>query len=1103
MARGSTKVFTGIGVAASTAMPSSAHALDLDYYTYNGFDQTVQAFQRIALIFGDNEYLYLIGVAVILGIVFAAMAAGVKALANNGNGNTWSWALMTLVGVLIFRGLVLPTGTVHVYDPTRNAYQAVGGVPDLIVFVAGGMNLAERVVVELVDASAATPYQDTAGGINFQMLLNALNDQSGGFDDYYLERSVRKYYTDCSVLALTEPAYNFDLNQLKSGTTNLFALLGELRSPAEFTEFYDVANKGGISVTCQDAWDVYLQPALSTAATYTPMLNTVCRKSGFNPADANQIARCQTLLGQQNVSVYNIAGDHVHFLRNAALATAIANSLQDENPDVGLRALTNRAVLTEGIGIAQAANEWLPTVRATVTAIVFGLFPLLIVFLVTPLAPKSLLAMFGLLSWLTFWGITDAVMHRGALDLAFQAVEEIQRHNMGLTAMMLTPEVSTKALAIFGQARGMGVMIASVLSGVLVGFSGYALSSVSQSFQRRVESAGSDAAGKSLTPEGQSDSLLSAAAGYGTALNMGNLGFEQYARGSSVSKGVEASAGDQYLESTSTLGLSTESAISQRGAIAGGDMFGGLMSTRHQARKTGRNPSAVGDLFDTASEVTNLEQSMRMGDARGKMDAMSSLGFDDANDFSAFVSTYQTLVGATDTMTHGANIETFRDIHAQRTGTELSDGEAARLYSQMRLASITGDLYAFGADTDSAVDFMANNRSLQDHHLAGIIAGADRLGVAPEVLAENSGMMQAAMQEANRQQFGLMTVGQVASGAFTNQVMATESGNQLQAVMSRDGYMDGLESLIRNETLMRDANAQTLDRLSVATGIPIAELAFARAGANQSVAFGASDVPGMIEGGALPSDSAQVAGAGVASVSLDASGESVQGRVQAGYSTNVDNSETIKEGTSVADASTAAFLLTSPENEDRLEAVLRATDGNTAERDALKMDMAQFISGIQTSNVSLSQSGRADVFAEASVGKGWGFFRAQAGARASASGAVSDTTSYNVNYEAVDRTFGLSYGNARNDVNEYASQRAEEGQPISMQEREEMLFDRFAYHLNRDMGQLVDNLKDNKDGAIGLAEDLEEVPVTDSERRAEEERERRSRNYSGNTIDGA
>lgn len=1078
----------GTGFSIGALAPSPAMALDLDYYTYNGFDQTVQAFQRIALIFGDNEYLYLVGVAVILGIVFAAMSAGVKALANNGNGNTWSWALMTLFGVLIFRGLVLPTGTVHVYDPTRNAYQAVGGVPDLVVFVAGGMNLAERVVVELVDASAATPYQDTAGGINFQMLLNAMNDHSGGFEDYYLNKSIRSYYTDCSQMALIQPSYNFDLNQLKSGTTNLFALLAELRSPADFTEWYDTANKGGIPVSCEVAWDTYLQPALSTVANYGAMLNTVCQKSGFNPTDANQLARCQTLLGQQNVSVYNVAGDHIHFLRNAALATAIAAALQDENPDIGLRALTNRAVLTEGIGIAQAANEWLPTVRATVTAIVLGLFPLLIVFLVTPLAPKSLLAMFGLLSWLTFWGITDAVMHRGALDLAFQSVEEIQRHNMGLTAMMLTPEVSTKALAIFGQARGMGVMIASVLSGVLVGFSGYALSSVSQSFQRRVESAGSDAAGKSLTPEGQSDSLLSAAAGYGTALNMGNLGFEQYARGSAVSKGVEASSGEQYLEATSTLGLSTDSAISSRGAIAGGDMFGGVMSTRHQARKNGRDPSAVGDLFDAASEVTNLEQSMRFGDARGKMDAMSTLGFGDANDFSAFVSMWQTTVGATDTMTHGANIETFKDIHAQRTGTELSDGEAARLYSQMRMASITGDLNAFGADTDRAIDFMANNRQLQDHHLAGIIAGADRLGVAPEVLAENSGMMQAAMQEANRQQFGQMTIGQVASGAFTNQVMATESGLQLQNVMSRDGFMTGLSDLIGNETLMRDANAQQLTLLSNATGIPVEELALARAGANQSVAFSSNDVSGMVEGGVVSSDSARLASSGVVTTSLDSDGVPVQSSVRAGSSANIDNSERITEGTTVAGASTAAFLLTAPENEDQLENVLRATDGNFAERDALKMEMAQFLSGIQTSNVSLSHSGSADLYAEAHAGGSWLVGGAKAGVRGSVSGSVSDTTAYNVNYEAVSRTFDASYSDAKSDVNAEAQRLSQQNQTMSPEQREEMLFDRFAHHLNRDMGELIGNLKGNQQDAIRAAEDLEEVPVSQTELDAKEQK---------------
>ena len=105
-----------------------------------------------------------------------------------------------------------------------------------------------------------------------------MNDYSGGFDDYYLNKSVKRYYADCSQMALIQPAYNFDLNQLRSGTGNLFALLQELQSPADFTEFYDVANKGGVAVSCEDDWNNNLQPALNNEAVYTSMLNTVCAK---------------------------------------------------------------------------------------------------------------------------------------------------------------------------------------------------------------------------------------------------------------------------------------------------------------------------------------------------------------------------------------------------------------------------------------------------------------------------------------------------------------------------------------------------------------------------------------------------------------------------------------------------------------------------------------------------------------------------------------------------------------------------------------------------------------------------------------------------------
>lgn len=1062
--------------------PGSASALDLDYYTYNGFDQTVAAFERVALVFGDNEYIYLIAVAVILGIVFAAMAAGVKALANNGNGSTWSWAFMTLIGVLIFRGLVIPTGTVHVYDPVRNAYQPVGGVPDLVVFVAGAMNKVERIVVELVDNNGAFPYADSAGGINFQMLLNAMNDYNGGFDDYYLNKSIRRYYTDCSQMALIQPAYNFDLNQLRSGTGNLFALLQELRSPSDFTEFYDVANKGGVAVSCEDNWNNNLQPALNNGAIYTSMLNTVCQKSGFNPAVAAQLARCQAILSDQNLSVYNTAGDHIHFLRNAALATAIASALQDQNPDVGLRALTNRAVLTEGIGIAQSANEWLPTVRATVTAIVLGLFPLLVVFLVTPLAPKSMLAMLGLLSWLTFWGIADAVMHRGAMDQALVAVEEIQRHNMGLTAMMLTPEVSTKALAIFGQARGMGITIASLLAAVLVGFSGYALSSVANSFQRRVEGAGTDAATKSLTPEGQGQSLQSASQGYATALNMGSLGFEGHATASAFASGSSLSAGQQYLEATSSMGMSHGDAIRTKGAMSGGSDFGGLLAHQGNVSKSGGDPMSSGDMFTMASEVTNLEQAGRFGDARGKVEAMADTGFGNANDFNEFVSGVQTVMSASDSRTHGSNIEMFKDIHAQRTGQEMSDGEAAQAYSQMRLASYTGDIGAFNGDSGRAVDFMTNNRHLADHHLGGIMAGAHQMGVDPGTLAESSGKMQAAMQSANMSQLADMTVGEVASGAYANQVMSTQSGLALQDVMSEPGFMAGTADLAKNETLVRNANSEQLENLAAVTGIPIESLAMAQAGANRSFGFDGSDVSGLMDGGIVSGSQAPlVASGGVANVSLDADGEVMASSVRTGGSAAVDNSSRVDQSFNAGGAFGASALLTNPGNEDQLEQVLRATDGDNTARDALKMDMAAYVGRVQSSGVTLSQSAGAEGYAYASYSvPGAAEFLtgldAGAGVRGSISGQATDATRYDVNYAAVDQVFDQSYSAAKSDASTIASERIASGQTVTAEDREDILFDRFAAHLNNDMGDLVTNLKDNQADAMRIAEDMEEVP---------------------------
>jgi conjugal transfer mating pair stabilization protein TraG len=112
--------------------------MDTDFYIYGGFDVTVNAFVRIALIFNDGEYVVLFFVATMFGIVFGgAIAFGQGLMGKGGDGAAViSFFILVLVGVAVFKGLILPKGTVHIYDPVVNRYQAVGGVPDLIVFAA-------------------------------------------------------------------------------------------------------------------------------------------------------------------------------------------------------------------------------------------------------------------------------------------------------------------------------------------------------------------------------------------------------------------------------------------------------------------------------------------------------------------------------------------------------------------------------------------------------------------------------------------------------------------------------------------------------------------------------------------------------------------------------------------------------------------------------------------------------------------------------------------------------------------------------------------------------------------------------------------------------
>ena len=253
----------------------AAFALDMEYYTYGGFEQIVGAFSKMALIFSDSGFRAAVFVAMVVGILFGGIALVMRAV--GGRFSTLSWGVPLMAGYLVYAAMIVPQGTLYIYDPVANRNQAVGGIPDGIVFIAGAMNEIEQFVVNTIYTTSTDPmsYQNMAGGRAFNLMYDMA--QAGGIPmDADIAASLKQYTNDCVLFELQRPGTTLTVNGLATSTdfTTQFALAA---SPAVYTVEYP----GDTTASCKDAWNVLLSK-LTNAATFTNAVNAACANAGYD-----------------------------------------------------------------------------------------------------------------------------------------------------------------------------------------------------------------------------------------------------------------------------------------------------------------------------------------------------------------------------------------------------------------------------------------------------------------------------------------------------------------------------------------------------------------------------------------------------------------------------------------------------------------------------------------------------------------------------------------------------------------------------------------------------------------------------------------------------
>lgn len=486
---------------AAVASPDAAHALDMEYYTYNGFTAVSMAWEKIALIFSDSNYMSLFFVTMTMGIFFAATAT-IFTLLRSGRGSIFGWVWPIGMGMMIVMALIVPKGSLTIYDPVLNQFQTVNGIPNGVVALAGSLNKIERIVVEITNTSGGVQsYKDNAGGLGFQVLAQATGSAPPLGDEFFMQ-TLDQYNEKCLMFELLRPGTILTIEKIKNQSTDFTQDWAEAANPAIFTIQYSQADPTGTAVTCADAWQT-IQSSLNNPANQANALKAACSGAGFNPDNPAELQRCQDLMGSSVDFIHDTSGYSAqNFIRQAGMAKALEYTLLRLSPDMATVAQANQSMMTSGIGMMIQANQWMPAARATFTAVAVCLIPFICLFIPTGVFNKALSIVIGFFVWLTAWGIIDATIHSVASTIAQREFETIRQHAMGYTAIMLYPDATLKALAMFGMVRSAGIMLATVITGMFVYFGGHALAMLAGNITGQMQAAGAAAARTANTLEG-------------------------------------------------------------------------------------------------------------------------------------------------------------------------------------------------------------------------------------------------------------------------------------------------------------------------------------------------------------------------------------------------------------------------------------------------------------------------------------------------------------------------------------------------------------------------------------------------------------------------
>lgn len=659
----------------SLALASFATENGGEYITWNALTPIANAFEKIGYIFANPSYRGLFGAVAVAGIVFSGFAFYFTAITTGKGGKDGlgmlSWAWGPIIGIVIYLAFIIPTQTLVIHDEVLNRTRFVGGIPKLIAVLASSVNRVETGILDIMESTADPidpfTYRSGAGGLTY---LQAKAVIEATVADPYMSENVSNYIADCVLFELTRPGTTLTEESLTASKTGMATGMALAASPAVYTMLRADATTSAQPQTCRDSWDTITAYYANDDA-YRPALYRACSQSlARDPKDpsfefnflggglSTDVQSCVDSINEFIVRMWLPDGSvsTEELMKNAEFANIFYHVVRTGG-DPSIASMASRSIATSGYGFGIAANEWIPAIKGTMTAIIVCMIPILVIFLPTPLFGKVISTIFGFFLWLTLWSLTDFMIHQIATEYATTYFANLKMQGLSVEAMLNFPDQATKILSMFGFMRSAAMTIATVICGVLVKFAaGQAMASLAGTIGGDLRAGGSAGASAALTPEGQNRTiggLLDAAAssamhsnagfdfrsaadakansmmantysgaGYGNMANAKNAAMMSTGQGMNRTFGVDDAVGGDYSKlreqarMDTSMGLERTAGAYDHWGANPGALQGASRTSAEGDHARASATAALAKSFGTSTE--DIQGRMAMMDAFGK-----------------------------------------------------------------------------------------------------------------------------------------------------------------------------------------------------------------------------------------------------------------------------------------------------------------------------------------------------------------------------------------------------------------------------------------------------------------------------------------------------